>query len=244
MTILAWQRGGDPDGAAVVCMHAWGSVGSRDWDATGWVDALDAAGMSALVPDLPGHGESAGVPLPDDAEPGRWTAQTILADLDRMGVQRVAAVGFADGGISAGHLAVRGSGRVTRLVLVGCDDTQGLPGGRQLGQALRDTSARLWDPEVSAAVALARSDRRHHLPTLADWAERLVWPAAPRLGTLSTPVLLAVGAADRDRRDRVSRLAALFHDARVATVPGDRREALAAPALHATAARFLSATVS
>jgi pimeloyl-ACP methyl ester carboxylesterase len=240
MTTLAWQRGGDPDGEAVVCLHSWGSDSSTDWDATGWVAALDAAGMGALVPDLPGHGESADVLLPDDAEPGRWTAQAILADLDRLGVQTVAAVGFADGGITAGHLAVRDPGRVTRLVLVGCDDTQGIPGGKRVGPALRDAGARLWDPEVSAAVALARGDRRHHLPTLADWAERLAWPAAPRLGTLLTPVLLAVGAADRDRRDRVSRLAALFHDARVATVPGDRRGALADPVMHAAAIRFLA----
>lgn len=240
MTILAWQRGGQPGGRAVVLVHAWASDGPGDWASTGWVLGLDRAGCHVLVPDLPGHGESADVLIPPDAEPGRWTAQALLADLQRLGISNAAAVGYADGCITAGHLAVRAPDQVPRLVLVGCDDTQGLHGGAQLAAALRDETARVWDPEVSESIARARRDRRHHLPTLAHWAERLAWPAAPRLGALRTPVLLAAGSDDAARRQRLPRLAQLFHDARVVTVPGDRRQALASPELLASVSEFLT----
>lgn len=239
MTILAWQRGGHPGGPAVVLVHAWASDGGSDWAEGGWIAMLEDAGCEAFVPDLPGHGESADVLLPPDAEPGRWAAQAVLADLAQLRVTRAAAVGYADGCLTAGHLAVRAPEVVTRLLLVGCDDTQGIRGGEQLAAALRDDAASVWDPEVSDALALARRDRRHHLPTLAHWVERLAWPAAPRLGALRTPVLLAVGSDDAVRRERVPRLAGLFHDARVVTVPGNRRTALASPELLAAAADFL-----
>jgi pimeloyl-ACP methyl ester carboxylesterase len=240
MTILAWQSGGDRTGPAVVLVHGFASDGPTDWAATGWVDALAAAGHAIWVPDLPGHGESADVLIPDGSEPAAWTARTILADLERLRVTSAAVAGYAEGCVTAGHLAAQDPGRITRLLLVGCDDRAAIPYGAELAEALRDPAARVWNPLVAEAVRAARRDRRHHLPTLAAWAERLAWPAAPRLGSLRTPVLLAVGSADADRRERAPRLAALFHDARVVTAPGDRRGSLTAPRLHRTAVDFLS----
>lgn len=238
MTTLAWQRAG-LDGPAVVLLHAWTSDGPTDWQATGWVEALEGAGLSVLVPDLPGHGESADVPL-GAGDAAAWAAQLVLADLERLRVRSCAVVGFDDGCLVAGHLAVRDPERVVRALLVAPDDRAGLPNGAEVATALRDPSARVWNPDVSEAVARARRDRRHDLDTLADFAERAGWPAAPRLGALRTPVLLAVGAEDAERRQRVPRLAQLFHDARVATAPGDRRTALASAELHRTAVAFLT----
>ncbi|MEX0659529.1 MAG: hypothetical protein WD080_10385, partial [Egibacteraceae bacterium] len=83
------------------------------------------------------------------------------------------------------------------------------------------------------------ADRRHHLPTLATWAERAAWPAAPRLAALRIPALLGVGADD-ERREHAPRLAQLFHDARLVTVPGDRRSVLLADELLTTVTRFLT----
>jgi pimeloyl-ACP methyl ester carboxylesterase len=239
MTLLAWQSGGAAHGPAVVLVHSWARTGPEDWAETGWVDALGAAGFRLWVPDLPGHGESADVEIPEGTEPAAWTAKAVLADLEQLRVRSAGVVGYADGCVTAGHLAVRAPGIVGRLLLVGCDDRAAIPHGTEVGAGLRDPSARVWKPEVSEAVARARRDRRHHLPTLATWAESIAWPAAPRLGSLRTPVLLAVGSADGPRRERAPRLAALFHDARVVTAHGDRREALAATALHRTAADFL-----
>jgi pimeloyl-ACP methyl ester carboxylesterase len=240
VSLLAWQRGGRSGGPAVVLVHSWARDGVTDWEETGWVDGLGAAGCSLYVPDLPGHGGSADLPLPDRDEPGGWTARAMLEDLNRRGVGECAAVGFADGGLVAGHLAVRSPERVTRLVLVGCDDRRGLPPGPETAAALRDPTARVWNPEVADAVALARRDRRVRHDTLAAWVERASWPAAPRLGSLRTPALLVVGRDDVERRERVPRLAALLHDAHILTVPGDRRVALAAEETIAAVGDFLT----
>jgi len=238
VTILAWQRGGTDGGPAVVLIHGWASDGLSDFERTGWVAGLGRAGLSVYVPDLPGHGESADILLPPDAEPAAWTASAVTADLDRLHVGNFAVCGYADGGTVAAHLAVRAPERVHRLVLVGSDDRVEVPYAEEIAGVLRDPAARLWHPAAAETVARARADRRHHLPTLAQWVERRRWPAAPRLGALRTPVMLAVGAQD-ERRERAPRLAQLFHDARLVTVPGDGRAALGAPELVSQVARFL-----
>ena len=236
MTILAWQRGGGSGGPGVVLLHDWASDGVEDWQNSGWVAGLEAAGVTAYVPDLPGHGESADVLIPPDAEPAAWTAAAILNDLDRLQVTEFAAVGYVAGCLTAGHLAVRDPERVRHLVLIGCDDRALIPRGREVASALRDSATGLWDPEADDDVARARKDQRHHLPTLAHWAQDATWPAAPRLGALRTPVLLAVGLQD-PRRERAPRLAALFHDGHLITVPGAGREALGSDeVIRATAA--------
>ena len=219
MTILAWQRGGGQGGVAAVLLHDWASDSVTDWQETGWITALERAGIPAFVPDLPGHGESADVLIPD-TEPAAWTAGAIVNDLERLRVDRFCVVGHRVGALVGGHLAVRHPDRVPRLVLVGCDDLSLIPRAGDVAAALRDTAAALWDPEASEAVSRARADRRHYLPTLAHWAGAAAWPAAPRLGAMRTPVLLAVGRDD-PRRERAPRLAQLFHDGHLITAPGD-----------------------
>lgn len=250
MTVLAWQRAGGPDGPTVVLVHAWAADAVRDWESTGWVERLATAGFDVLVPDLPGHGESADVLLPPEAEPSSWTASVLGHDLTVLGASHVQVVGHGEGCLVAGHLAVRGATgdpgpprpseavQVESLTLVNADDRNGIPQSSEIATALLDPGSRVWHPEAAEAVSRARTDRRHHLPTLALWAEQAAWPAAPRLGALHIPVLLAV-SADDERRQRAPRLAQLFHDARLVTVPGDRSGALLAVELVTTAVAFL-----
>lgn len=240
MTILAWQQGGASGGPNVVLLHDWASDGAGDWQNSGWIAALESAGITAYVPDLPGHGESADVLIPPDTEPAAWTASAILLDLERLRVTEFAAVGHVAGCLTAGHLAVRAPDKVPALVLIGCDDQPLIPRGREVASALRDDGAALWDPEAAEDVARARQDRRHHLPTLARWAEAAAWPAAPRLGALRTPVLLAVGRDD-PRRERAPRLAALFHDGHLVTVPGTADSVLSEPTLVSSVTTFTAA---
>ena len=236
MTILAWQRGGAGRGTPMVLLHDWGAD-AVVWQDSGWVARLERSGITAYVPDLPGHGESADVLIPPDAEPAAWTATAILNDLDRLGVGEFTAIGHVYGCLVSSHLAVRDPKRVHHLMLIGCDDQPLIARATDVGAALRDANAALWDPEASAEVARARRDRRHHLPTLAQWAERATWPAAPRLGAMRTPVLLAIGRDD-PRRQRAPRLAALFHDGHLMTVPGTAQEALASHELVDAAVAF------
>ncbi len=225
----------------MVLVHTWASDATADWDRTGDAAALARAGLSVLAPDLPGHAESADILIPPDTEPARWTAHACLADLDRIRIDSFAVVAYADGGPVAGHLMVTAPERVGRLVLIGCDDIVEVPHAAEIAAALRDPGATVWHPEAAEVVARARADRRHHLPTLAQWIERRQWPAAPRLGALRLPVLLAVGTRD-PHRVRAPRLGQLFHDARLVTVPGDQRGALSSAELAKQVAAFLGAT--
>jgi pimeloyl-ACP methyl ester carboxylesterase len=221
-----------------VLLHAWGGRGA-DWQEAGWTAGLAQAGYDVLVPDLPGHAASAGVTTPEDVEPAAWTAAAIVQDLPRLHVKQCAVVGYADACLLAAHLAVRAPETVVRVVLVGCDDRQGYPQGAAAAAALRGQESRVWNVEVADLLRRARSDRRHDRTQLAVWLESAAWPAAPRLGALPTPVLLAVGTEDSHRAG-APRLAALFADARLVTVPGDDASVLRSPALVDAVVDFLS----
>jgi pimeloyl-ACP methyl ester carboxylesterase len=68
-----------------------------------------------LAPDLPGHGRSAGPPLPDVEAVASW----LLAVLDAAGVRQAALVGHSMGSLAALEAAGRAPTRVTRLVMMG-----------------------------------------------------------------------------------------------------------------------------
>ena len=73
-------------------------------------------GYSTLAVDQPGHGRSAGAPLPSVEALADWT----LALLDAAGAQGVAAVvGHSMGSLIALEIAARAPQRVGRLVMVG-----------------------------------------------------------------------------------------------------------------------------
>lgn len=238
MTIVAWQRGGFAGGPAALLLHGWGRDGAEDFGATGWVEALGHAGYEALVPDLPGHGASADVALPPNAEPAAWTAGVLAQDLDRMGVGPVRLIGYAEGCLVAGHLAARHAERMRPLVLVSRDDRVGLPGGDALAARLRHDRSGVFDAEAEELAVRLLAGGRHHGPTLAEWVERATWPAAPRLAALDMPVMLAVGTED-EHRHGAPRLAQLFRDARLVTVPGDERSLLGAGELIESVVAFL-----
>jgi pimeloyl-ACP methyl ester carboxylesterase len=243
VTVLAWQRAdpGTPPVATAVLLHAWASDGSKDWGDTGLVAGLEARGVAVLVPDLPGHGGSVDVLLPPGAEPGAWTAGVIESDLARLHPGPIGVVGYAEGCLVATHLAVRGTERVNRLALLSRDDRSEPFGDAEIVAALRNPDAPLWSAHGVDALARARAAHGHDLPTLANWIERGTWPAAPRLGALRTPVTVVVGTDD-EHRERAPRLAQLFHDGRLTTVPGDERTMLAAGELADLLAGFLTPT--
>ena len=72
-------------------------------------------GYGVLAPDLPGHGRSAGAPLPTVAALADWSA----ALLGAAGVARARVVGHSMGSLVALELAARHPDKVTSLALIG-----------------------------------------------------------------------------------------------------------------------------
>jgi pimeloyl-ACP methyl ester carboxylesterase len=109
---LVWRRWGA--GAPLVLLHG----GHGAW--THWIRniAFFARTRCVAVPDMPGYGDSALPPDPDDPES---LAQALADGLDEVfpGGDPVDLVGFSFGGIIAGHLARLRPDRAGRVVLVG-----------------------------------------------------------------------------------------------------------------------------
>jgi pimeloyl-ACP methyl ester carboxylesterase len=76
-------------------------------------------GFGVLAPDLPGHGRSAGAPLPDIAEMADWT----VALLDAAGAAKAKLVGHSMGSLIALETAARHPTRVIALSLIGTTAT-------------------------------------------------------------------------------------------------------------------------
>jgi pimeloyl-ACP methyl ester carboxylesterase len=76
-------------------------------------------GFGVLAPDLPGHGRSAGAPLPDIGEMADWTA----ALLDAAGASKAKLVGHSMGSLIALETAARHPASVTALSLIGTTAT-------------------------------------------------------------------------------------------------------------------------
>jgi pimeloyl-ACP methyl ester carboxylesterase len=101
----------DPSLPAVFLLHGAG------FDHTAWAlhDRWFAHhGFAVLAPDLPGHGRSAGPPLPSIGEMADWA----MALLDAAGVNRAQLVGHSMGSLIALDAAARYPQRVTALSLV------------------------------------------------------------------------------------------------------------------------------
>src|ERR1700674_3180310 len=72
-------------------------------------------GYGVLAPDLPGHGRSAGAPLPAIADMADWTAGL----LDAAGVAKARLVGHSMGSLIALEAAARHPEKVSALGLIG-----------------------------------------------------------------------------------------------------------------------------
>jgi pimeloyl-ACP methyl ester carboxylesterase len=102
----------DPSLPAVVMIHGAG------FDSSTW--ALHSRwfahhGFSVLAPDLPGHGRSAGKPLPTIAEMADW----IAALLQAAGASKARLIGHSMGSLIALETAARHPEKVSALSLIG-----------------------------------------------------------------------------------------------------------------------------
>lgn len=200
-------------------------------------DAL-AAGLAArwrvLVPDLPGHGRSA--PLSPFALAG--VREALEEALRARGIRSVSLLGYSLGGYHALALALERRVTVERIVLLGAVAGLDAPArlqmaaladavraGLDIGKAFADLALPpTWaeaHPDV-ATVLVRRSNECSRETFVAELDAIAALPdLRPRLGELRVPVLVRVGALDRNCPPELSReLAAAIPGAALAVVPG------------------------
>ena len=100
------------DGEPLLLLHGGTGIGA-DWTLV--FTRGDPAGFRVIVPDLRGHGRSTN---PSRAFTFRQAAQDMFALLDRLGIQRVKAIGLSLGAKTLLHMATHQPGRVDAMVLV------------------------------------------------------------------------------------------------------------------------------
>jgi pimeloyl-ACP methyl ester carboxylesterase len=122
-----------PDVPAVLFLHGAGMDGSV-WALQ--APRLGARGVTALVPDLPGHGRSDGPALASVNE----LAAFVWRLVDALGLRRLALVGHSMGALTALAAAAAEPERATNLVLLGA--ALALPVNAALLAAARDEPAR------------------------------------------------------------------------------------------------------
>lgn len=232
--------------SAVLLLHGFTHTGAS------WEPVVAALGESyrALTPDIRGHGSASG------AEP--VTLEAVIGDIDALGRDRFALVGYSMGGRLALHAALALPERVERLVLIGAspgiaDRTEREDRQRadeELAAEIERSSiedfARRWAQTPVLAglpddvLARANADRLRNTPAgLARALRGLGTGALPslwgRLGELRSPVTLAVGERDEKFRAIAEQMSALIPDAGTVLVPDAGHAAhLEAPARVAT----------
>ncbi|MCI0157609.1 alpha/beta fold hydrolase [Leifsonia shinshuensis] len=230
----------------VVLLHGFAADSDEDFVATGWPDALVAAGRSVEVVDLPGHGRSAAVSGAAATTAGVVKALSgVVAELDAGG--GVDVVGYSLGARLAWELPAA-TGRVRRLVLGGLSPFEPFAAvdvaavARAAGGADASADAPAGppaDPLVGMMAAMVAAPGRDTSSLLALMAGLGSQPFDPAAGGPAVPTLVAAGVDDV-MTTGLEAVAAALPDAVFVRVPGDHRGALDSAEFRDAAIRFLT----
>ncbi|WP_022890807.1 alpha/beta fold hydrolase [Agromyces italicus] len=225
----------------VVLLHGFSSSGEEDFTATGWPASLAAAGRTAILVDLPGHGANAAIADPSEAT----TSAVVAAIADAVAGSGVEApsfdvVGYSLGARLAWELPAATGGRVRRLVLGGLSPFEPFAAvdPAELAEAIAGTGAPT-NPVTGMMAAMIQAPGRD-TASLARLITGLASePFEPATGAPGVPTLFVAGEGD-PMSQGVEALIELVPDARLDRVPGDHRGALDSPEFRATTIAFLA----
>ncbi|MDR2689563.1 MAG: alpha/beta hydrolase [Azoarcus sp.] len=192
-------------------------------------------GFSVLAPDLPGHGQSEGAPLPSIEAIADWIATL----LDTFGVERAHIVGHSMGSLVSAEFVLRHPQRAASVALVGI--SLPMPVAPALLEAARDDEPRaramvnnwsyspggqiggnrvpgLWMLGINERLMARQKPGVFHndLAACNDWRRE---PAS--LGAISVPALVVIGDQDKMTSPKAGRAAhAAIPGARLAVIAG------------------------
>jgi pimeloyl-ACP methyl ester carboxylesterase len=188
----------DPAAPVVVAIHGFASTADLNWVQTGWVRALNEAGLHAVTLDLPGHGAS---PHPREASAYRLDrlVEGVVAALDHLGLDRPHVLGYSFGARLAWELATTWPERVASLSLGGLAADNVL-GRMDLDQASRHMTQgdAIGHPATAALMAQAEASPGVDLEAVLAFAAGQRATVDPIAAPVPTqPMALVAGARDQ-----------------------------------------------
>ncbi|MGY4480280.1 alpha/beta fold hydrolase [Bradyrhizobium sp. USDA 3364] len=106
----------------MLLLHGFASDANDDWVETGWFDALVAAGLDVVAPDLRGHGQSLKSRDPVDYRLDAFAGDVAALRDHCWGDRQFSLIGYSMGAHVAMSVAIASADRVASLVLGGMGD--------------------------------------------------------------------------------------------------------------------------
>jgi pimeloyl-ACP methyl ester carboxylesterase len=200
------------EGAPILLIH--GGLASADvW--ANQVLPLVAAGHRVIVADSRGHGRSSrdGTPIGYDL-----MASDYLALLDYLKLDKVAVVGWSDGGIIGLDLAIHHPERLTRLFAQGANVS--VDGVTEIDEPEPPNPVMAWLEDQIDRITGSVSDDTFTREVVHMWETEPNWTASD-LQAITVPTAIVTGDQDTEiRRDHVDYMAATIPGARLIVLPG------------------------
>ncbi len=186
------------DGAPIVLIHGFASNRSVNWHETGWVKHLTGEGRMVVSVDNRGHGESEKL-----HDPALYGAPVMADDVARLirhlGMPQADVMGYSMGARISAFLAINHGELVRSAVFAGLGERMitGVGGAEPIAQGLEAPSlADITDPMARAFRIFAdatKSDLQALAACMRSSRQRIT---EQDLGTITCPVLVAVGTED------------------------------------------------
>jgi non-heme chloroperoxidase len=234
----------------IVLVHGWGLAARGTWVDTGWVDALVAAGRTAVLLDVRGHGQS-DKPLDEASYRYGAMAEDVVQVLDELRLLEADYLGYSLGAfVGAALLGSPHADRFRSMVLGGIGDET--PESEAACTVIA-AALRAEDPST-IAHPLGRAYRAFvDLDPTADRAALAVaalgmWPdghplalGGDRLHDTDLPVLVVDGSEDRPYIDTVDPFVAALRHGELLVIDGtDHVTTLVDPRFRAAVLDFLA----
>ncbi len=236
---LHYELHGPDRGRPVVAVHGFASDYRLNWVGTRWQETLTHAGFRVIGLDCRGHGHS-DKPHDETAYRIGTMAADVVRLLDHLDVQAADYLGYSMGARIGLEVILQQARRIRRAVLGGLGTAGAIDHAQQIAHAFR-VHEPTDDPVARTFYAFAAARPENDLEALAACILGMQPDVDPRrLGSILTPILIAVG--DRDELAQgAAELIELIPTARLVTIPGrDHMSAVPARDFKQAALDFLS----
>jgi pimeloyl-ACP methyl ester carboxylesterase len=208
-------------GNPVLLVHGFASNSRVNWEATGWVKTLLAAGYRVITFDHRGHGESEKL-----YDPPQYSAPIMADDAARLlihlGISRAAVMGYSMGARVTAFLTMQRPEVVSRAILAGLAERMvtGLPGSEAIAEAMEAPSLHaINDPGARAFRLFAEQTKSDTRALAACIRSSRVKIKPEALAHIAVPVLVVAGEVD-DVAGKVQPLVDLIPGAKGIELPG------------------------